>query len=222
MLDFVARLAKIFQSCSNHSIEETHQMTHPKFDKVFAENLGATLGGCVRDQIVGFFNADAAKAAKVTWIPIPFVGSAAKRRFKAQWAAALQGVSVWAALDTLPEYLADQRLSRRTMFQTRDYVDYTLNKPVFSRLSEEDKQMYSDLRIKMEALGQTQGMTKRDFSIGFLKAIAEDRIKEFDEEQIQFMSQQIGMAFGLFCKVIKISVDSPLTYEKAEKKIVRI
>lgn len=197
-------------------------MTHPEFDKVFAENLGATLGGCVRDQIVGFFNVDAAKAAKVLWIPIPFVGSAAKRRFKAQWAAALQGVSVWAALETLPEYKADQRLARRTMFQTRDYVDYTLNKPVLGRLSEDERAAYADLRIKMEALGRASGMNKRDFSIGFLRAISNDKNKEFDDQQIQFMSQQIGMAFGLFCKVIKISVDSPLTYEKAEKKIVRI
>ena len=49
-------------------------------DKVFADNLGTAIGGCVRDQSVTLFSSDIARAAGVPWNPIPFFGRAEKTR----------------------------------------------------------------------------------------------------------------------------------------------
>lgn len=50
-------------------------------DKVFADNLGTAIGGCVRDQSVTLFSSDIARAAGVPGIRFPSSGVRRKRAF---------------------------------------------------------------------------------------------------------------------------------------------
>ena len=75
-------------------------------DKIFADNLGTAFGGCVRDQSLNLFSPEIARSAGANWNPLPFFGRAEKVRFRARWAALLQGIGLWAALVVIPELKA--------------------------------------------------------------------------------------------------------------------
>ena len=81
-------------------------------DKIFADNLGTAFGGCVRDQSLNLFSPEIARSAGANWNPLPFFGRAEKVRFRARWAALLQGIGLWAALVVIPELKADPKLHR--------------------------------------------------------------------------------------------------------------
>ena len=79
---------------SSKNQEKNDTPVNRPVDKIFAENLGYTFGGCVRDLSGSLFNKEVAKAAGVSLCPIPLLGGEEKRRFKAFWAANLQAVAM--------------------------------------------------------------------------------------------------------------------------------
>ena len=91
-------------------------------DKIFADNLGTAFGGCVRDQSLNLFSPEIARSAGANWNPLPFFGRAEKVRFRARWAALLQGIGLWAALVVIPELKADPKLSRKITSQMEAYT----------------------------------------------------------------------------------------------------
>ena len=106
-------------------------------DKIFADNLGTAFGGCVRDQSLNLFSPEIARSAGANWNPLPFFGRAEKVRFRARWAALLQGIGLWAALVVIPELKADPKLSRKITSQMEAYTDALLKAPILDHLSPE-------------------------------------------------------------------------------------
>ena len=104
-------------------------------DKIFADNLGTAFGGCVRDQSLNLFSPEIARSAGANWNPLPFFGRAEKVRFRARWAALLQGIGLWAALVVIPELKADPKLSRKITSQMEAYTDALLKAPILDHLS---------------------------------------------------------------------------------------
>ncbi len=98
-------------------------MAQLHINRAFAENLGLTLGGSVREQVTSLFNRDVAKAAGVRLNPLPFVGSEEKARFRVMWAAALQGASLWAVIGNIHEFSEDEKLLRKMIYQMQQIVD---------------------------------------------------------------------------------------------------
>ena len=133
-------------------------------DKVFADNLGTAIGGCVRDQSVTLFSSDIARAAGVPWNPIPFFGRAEKTRFRARWAALLQGVGLWAALTAIPELAAEEKLSRKVSSQMQAYTDAILKSPLLEALSEAEVRDYTLLRQRFMRLGASPEASKDAFA----------------------------------------------------------
>lgn len=106
---------------SSKNQEKNDTPVNRPVDKIFAENLGYTFGGCVRDLSGSLFNKEVAKAAGVSLCPIPLLGGEEKRRFKAFWAANLQAVAMRTAVENLPSY-ADEKLLKKTLFQMQTFV----------------------------------------------------------------------------------------------------
>ena len=121
-------------SCPPKTKKKNDTPVNRPVDKIFAENLGYTFGGCVRDLSGSLFNKEVAKAAGVSLCPIPLLGGEEKRRFKAFWAANLQAVAMRTAVENLPSY-ADEKLLKKTLFQMQTFVDQALGRPLFSKLS---------------------------------------------------------------------------------------
>ena len=144
---------------SSKNQEKNDTPVNRPVDKIFAENLGYTFGGCVRDLSGSLFNKEVAKAAGVSLCPIPLLGGEEKRRFKAFWAANLQAVAMRTAVENLPSY-ADEKLLKKTLFQMQTFVDQALGRPLFSKLSPEDLDRYSTIRSRMTQAALTPGADK--------------------------------------------------------------
>lgn len=86
--------------------------THRPVDKIFAENLGQSYGGCVRDLANTLFNREVAEAAGIKLCPIPLLGGYEKRRMRAFWAANLQAIALWITLERMPEFGDENSFAR--------------------------------------------------------------------------------------------------------------
>ena len=189
-------------------------------DKIFADNLGTAFGGCVRDQSLTLFSPDVARAAGANWSPFPFFGRADKIRFRARWAALLQGVGLWAALAAIPELKADPKLSRKITSQMEAYTDALLKTPILDHLTPDEIRDYTLLRQRFMRLGAAASTVpdKDAFARAFISAISGKAPNEASPARVTAMAQHIGLAYGLFVKLAEISRDEPLTYERDPKK----
>lgn len=187
-------------------------------DKVFADNLGTAVGGCVRDQAVTLFSSDIARAAGVPWNPIPFFGRAEKTRFRARWAALLQGVGLWAALTAIPELTAEEKLSRKVSSQMQAYTDAILKSPLLDALSDAEVRDYTLLRQRFLRLGASSEASKDAFASAFLSAISGKNPADASIEQSRRLAEEVGTAYSLFTKLAQTCRAEPLSYERASKK----
>lgn len=190
-------------------------------DKIFADNLGTAFGGCVRDQTLMLFSPDVARAAGADWNPLPFFGRAQKVRFRARWAALLQGVGLWAALSTVPELKADPKLARKIASQMEAYTDALLKQPVLDSLTPDEIRDYTLLRQRFMRLGAAASSAAPDrdaFSRAFISAATGKPPAEVPPHRVAQMSKHIALAYGLFEKLAVLSRDEPLTYERDPKK----
>lgn len=183
-------------------------------DKIFAENLGFTFGGCVLDLSGSLFNKEVAKAAGVSLCPLPLLGGDEKRRFKAFWAANLQAVAMRTALENLPAF-ADEKLLKKTLFQMQTFVDQSLGRPIFSKLSADDLDRYSTIRARMTQAAMLPGADKESLARVFLALVHDAAPDSVPDSQVSETAGHIGMAMGLFKRLVDISLNSPNSWARA-------
>jgi hypothetical protein len=174
-------------------------------DKIFADNLGTAFGGCVRDQSLNLFSPEIARSAGANWNPLPFFGRAEKVRFRARWAALLQGIGLWAALVVIPELKADPKLSRKITSQMEAYTDALLKAPILDHLSPDEIRDYTV-------------PDKDAFARAFLSALTGKAPNEAAPARVSAMALHVGLAYGLFAKLAEISRNEPLSYQRDPKK----
>lgn len=192
----------------------------PVIDKIFADNLGTAFGGCVRDQCVSLFSREIPQAAGVDWNPLPFLGREAKTRFRARWAALLQGVGLWVALTEIPELRAEEKLARKIGSQLQAYTDAVLKAPLIDHLSADENRDYNLLRqrfMRMATVTSTPPSNDQ-FARAFISAVTGRTPSEIPADRILKLSAQITRAANLFEKLARICRDDPLSYERAKKK----
>lgn len=191
-----------------------------KIDKIFADNLGTAFGGCVRDQSLTLFSREIPHAAGVAWNPLPFFGREAKTRFKARWAALLQGVGLWAALSAIPELAADEKLSRKISSQMQAYTDAVLKAPLLDQLSADEIRDYTLLRQRFMRIGaqSSPAPSKDAFARAFISAVTGRSPAEAPMDRVLALTEQVGLAYALFTKLADTCRREPLSYERASKK----
>ena len=183
-------------------------------------NLGTAFGGCVRDQSLNLFSPEIARSAGANWNPLPFFGRAEKVRFRARWAALLQGIGLWAALVVIPELKADPKLSRKITSQMEAYTDALLKAPILDHLSPDEIRDYTLLRQRFMRLGAAASTVpdKDAFARAFLSALTGKAPNEAAPARVSAMALHVGLAYGLFAKLAEISRNEPLSYQRDPKK----
>lgn len=189
-------------------------MAQLHINRAFAENLGLTLGGSVREQVTSLFNRDVAKAAGVRLNPLPFVGSEEKARFRVMWAAALQGASLWAVIGNIHEFSEDEKLLRKMIYQMQQIVDDAIFVKQFSKLTQVDQDRYHTLRRRLYNLGRRTLTTKEDFAREFLAEVRGFAPADVPDSLITDMAYHFDMARLLSVKLIDITVNSPSSYHR--------
>ena len=200
---------------SSKNQEKNDTPVNRPVDKIFAENLGYTFGGCVRDLSGSLFNKEVAKAAGVSLCPIPLLGGEEKRRFKAFWAANLQAVAMRTAVENLPSY-ADEKLLKKTLFQMQTFVDQALGRPLISKLSPEDLDRYSTIRSRMTQAALTPGADKESMARTFLALVHGTAPDSVPDSRVSDTAGHIGMSMGLFKRLLDISLNSPNSWVRAK------
>lgn len=189
-------------------------MAQLHINRAYAENLGLTLGGSVREQVTSLFNRDVAKAAGVRLNPLPFVGSEEKARFRVMWAAALQGASLWAVIGNIHEFSEDEKLLRKMIYQMQQIVDDAIFVKQFSKLTQVDQDRYHTLRRRLYNLGRRTLTTKEDFAREFLAEVRGFAPADVPDSLITDMAYHFDMARLLSVKLIDITVNSPSSYHR--------
>ena len=154
------------------------------------------------------------------WHPLPFFGRAEKVRFRARWAALLQGIGLWAALVVIPELKADPKLSRKITSQMEAYTDALLKAPILDHLSPDEIRDYTLLRQRFMRLGAAASTVpdKDAFARAFLSALTGKAPNEAAPARVSAMALHVGLAYGLFAKLAEISRSEPLSYQRDPKK----
>lgn len=191
------------------------QTTHRPIDKIFAENLGLSYGGCVRDLANTLFNREVAEAAGVKLCPIPLLGGREKRRMRAFWAANLQAVALWVTLDKMPEF-GDDKLLRKMIFNMQGYVDQALGRPLFSKLDPDDLERYSTIRSRMSRAALARDADKESIARAFLAELHQMPPEHVPDSRVTATATHIGMSAGLFLKLLNISLNSPNSWDRAK------
>lgn len=190
-------------------------MAKQRIDKIFAENLGIALGGCVRDQSVTLLNKDVPKLVGAPFCPIPLIGSAAKREFRLVWAGALQGMALWAVRDRLEEF-NDEKLCRKVVFNMQDYADEALGKPLLRKVDADVIERYNRVRNDFMRLGRDKKTTKETFGRALFREF--NAQGELEGDKAMKLAIQIGLALNLFDKIVDVMVKSPGSYTRSTVK----
>ena len=166
------------------------------------------------------FSPEIARSAGANWNPLPFFGRAEKVRFRARWAALLQGIGLWAALVVIPELKADPKLSRKITSQMEAYTDALLKAPILDHLSPDEIRDYTLLRQRFMRLGAAASTVpdKDAFARAFLSALTGKAPNEAAPARVSAMALHVGLAYGLFAKLAEISRNEPLSYQRDPKK----
>ena len=174
----------------------------------------------MRDQSLNLFSPEIARSAGANWNPLPFFGRAEKVRFRARWAALLQGIGLWAALVVIPELKADPKLSRKITSQMEAYTDALLKAPILDHLSPDGIRDYTLLRQRFMRLGAAASTVpdKDAFARAFLSALTGKAPNEAAPARVSAMALHVGLAYGLFAKLAEISRNEPLSYQRDPKK----
>ncbi len=187
-------------------------------DKIFAENLGAAFGGCLRDQLFSAFSRDIAKAAGVKLSPLPFFGAAEKTAFKAKWAALLHGVGLWSAMEAIPEIKADEKLARKMSFSMQAFADEAVKPRILDGADGETLARYSEMRRRFLRLAKRPDADKDAFSRAFLSVLWEKPEESFTIEQVMALSAMIGLAHALFTKLAVLAKNEPIAYKRRKSE----
>ena len=147
-------------------------------------------------------------------------GRAEKVRFRARWAALLQGIGLWAALVVIPELKADPKLSRKITSQMEAYTDALLKAPILDHLSPDEIRDYTLLRQRFMRLGAAASTVpdKDAFARAFLSALTGKAPNEAAPARVSAVALHVGLAYGLFAKLAEISRSEPLSYQRDPKK----
>ncbi len=141
---------------------------------VFAESLGKSLGGCLRDQTTLFACRECARAVGVALSPLPFVGTGGKRRFRALWSAMLHGLALRAAASEIPRLREDERLRKKFCASLERSAEEGLEAGLLSKLPEKDRFLFHRRKKAFLSLGLRESVEEEDFARMFLEALRTD------------------------------------------------
>lgn len=174
----------------------------------FAEDLGYTYGGCIRD-LVRFTAHEAARVSKAKLPLFDFLNPGPYDMFKALWSALLQATAIRTTLDNCPEYRENEKLVKKTLFQMNYHGEEVMADKIFKRLSDEQINRYEDAKQKLIAKAIKPDTVKSelaDLFLEFLHGAGSDRINDKTRAAVL---KQITLSSETFRRLIDVSKKNP-------------
>lgn len=170
----------------------------------FAEDLGYTYGGCIRD-LVRFTAREAARVSKAKLPIFDFLNPGPFTTFKALWSALLQAVAIRATLDNCPDYLENEKLLKKTLFQMNYHAEAVMADKVFKRLDSDQLNHYEEAKQKLIAKAIKADTVKSELADLFLEILHGNDTSRINEKTRAGVLKQITLSADTFRRLIDVS-----------------
>lgn len=174
----------------------------------FAEDLGYTYGGCIRD-LVRFTAREAARVSKAKLPLFDFLNPGPYDMFKALWSALLQATAIRTTLDNCPEYQENEKLVKKTLFQMNYHGEEVMADKIFKRLSDEQINRYEDAKQKLIAKAIKPDTVKSELADLFLEILHGTGSDRINEKTRAAVLKQITLSSETFRRLIDVSKKNP-------------
>ena len=192
-----------------------------KFDSRFAESLGLSYAGCIRD-LVRF---TAGEVANATNAPLPFFrffNPEATRNFNSLWAAMLEAIGTLSAMTESEEYRQNEKLVKKTLFHMHQGVELTLNEKLLHQLTPDAFTHYEEARKQLIKEALVPDAKKADLADLFLQLLHGNKYEKISEKTKVDTLKQVSLAYDVFRRVYYVEVahfenKTTTTEEKSQK-----
>lgn len=174
----------------------------------FAEDLGYTFGGCIRD-LVRFTAREAARVSKAKLPLFDFLNPGPFLLFKGMWSALLQACAIRATLDNCPEYLENEKLLKKTLFQMNYHAEEVMAEKVFKRLNTEQMNQYEEAKQKLIAKAIRPDTVKSELSDLFLEILHGKDSPKINDKTRAAVLKQVTLSSETFRRLIDVSKKNP-------------
>ncbi len=170
----------------------------------FAEDLGYTYGGCIRD-LVRFTAREAARVSKAKLPLFDFLNPGPFLLFQALWSALLQAAAIRATLDNCPEYTENEKLVKKTLFQMNYHGEEVMADKIFKRLNTEQTTQYEDAKQRLISKALKADTVKSELADLFLEIIHGKDSPKINERTRSAVLKQVTLASETFRRLIEVS-----------------
>ena len=182
----------------------------------FAEDLGYTYGGCIRD-LVRFTAREAARVSKAKLPLFDFLNPGPFLMFKALWSALLQATAIRATLDNCPEYSENEKLLKKTLFQMNYHGEEVMADKIFKRLSSEQLNRYEEAKQKLIAKAILPDTVKSELSDLFLELLHGSDPSRINEKTRAGVLKQVTLSADTFRRLLEVSKKNPTATKTVAK-----
>lgn len=174
----------------------------------FAEDLGYTFGGSIRD-LVRFTAREAARISKAKLPLFDFLNPGPLIMFKALWSALLQAVAIRVTLDNCPEYLENEKLLKKTLFQMNYHGEEVMADKIFKRLSDDQLNEYEEAKRKLIAKAIKPDTVKGELSDLFLEILHAKDPSRINEKTRAAVLKHVMLSAETFRRLVEVSKKNP-------------
>ena len=170
----------------------------------FAEDLGYTYGGCIRD-LVRFTAREAARVSKAKLPIFDFLNPGPYLLFQALWSALLQAAAIRATLDNCPEYTENEKLVKKTLFQMNYHGEEVMADKIFKRLTDEQNAQYEEAKQRLITKALKADTVKSELVDLFLEILHGKDSPKISERTRTGVLKQVTLASETFRRLIEVS-----------------
>ena len=170
----------------------------------FAEDLGYTYGGCIRD-LVRFTASEAARVSTAQLPIFDFLNPGPYLLFQALWSALLQAAAIRATLDNCPEYTENEKLVKKTLFQMNYHGEEVMADKIFKRLTDEQNAQYEEAKQRLITKALKADTVKSELADLFLEILHGKDSPKISERTRTGVLKQVTLASETFRRLIEVS-----------------
>lgn len=174
----------------------------------FAEDLGYTYGGCIRD-LVRFTAREAARVSQAKLPLFDFLNPGPFLMFKALWSALLQATAIRTTLDNCPEYVENEKLLKKTLFQMNYHGEEVMADKIFKQLNDEQSARYEEAKQKLIAKAIKPDTVKSELADLFLELLHGKGSDRINEKTRTAVLKQVTLSSETFRRLIDVSKKNP-------------
>lgn len=174
----------------------------------FAEDLGYTYGGCIRD-LIRFTAREASRVSKAKLPLFDFFNESPYLQFRALWSALLQAVAIRTVLDNCPEYQENEKLVKKTLFRMNYHAEEVMADKIFRRLSTEELNEYENKKQQLITLALRPDTVKADLADLFLELLHGKGSDRINDKTRQGTLKQVTLSAETFRRLIDVMTKEP-------------